>query len=287
MWLEPKCLNSCLANALVCPTTSEMSLEYIPYPNLGSQRRHRQDLGKPHKLLPLATARTGWDCGGSSSIQTVGWCPAFKQLFSVSFTGKGRRSNKWGILQAKSELWATNWTILLYLTKSGFLLSVQEIPDAKTCAHSGIAVIWCVWDVLNLLCTVSTDDIHSLPDGFQTCWNHNHWDICDPYTACTSESTCFGGNIWDSLLSREVSRMFSYLQDKISRWKRRDLFQEEHSNPPQVNMLLSPFHLWKRFFENSSAIQSFNLFAVNNLYTVEHCGEQLWWKKYHWQSPLT
>lgn len=47
-----------------------------------------------------------------------------------------------------------------------------------------------------------------------------------------SESTCFGGNIWDFHLSREVSRMFNYLQDKISRWKRRDLFWEEHNNLP-------------------------------------------------------
>lgn len=44
--LEPRCLSSSLANALVCPTTSEITLEYVPYPSLSRQRSHSQDLGK-------------------------------------------------------------------------------------------------------------------------------------------------------------------------------------------------------------------------------------------------
>lgn len=221
---------------------------------------------------------------------------SIQQLFSVSLTGKGRRSNKRGILQAKSELWATNWTMLLYLTKSGFLLSVQELPDAKTCARSGIAEIRCVWDMFNLLCKLSTDDtlIHSLPDGFQTCWNYNHWDICDTahlrysHTACKSESACLGGNIWDFLLSREISRMFNYLEDKISRWKIRDLFREEHSSPPQVNSCPLPSISGKDSFKIPQQFSLWIYLLLPIISTLlEHCGGQLWWKKCNWQSLLT
>ena len=134
----------------------------------------------PRLLLATASNRVGMQ--QRQHQHSAGWVVSSTETAVLRlFKGNSRRSNRWGILQAKSELWATNWTIVLYLTKSGFLLSVQEVLDAKSCAHSSITAIWCVWDAFNLLCKLSTDDIlvHSLPDDFQTCWNYNHWGICD------------------------------------------------------------------------------------------------------------
>lgn len=122
----------------------------------------------------------------------------------------------------------------------------------------------------------------------------NHWDICDTahprysHTASKSESACLGRNIWDFLLSREISRMFNYLENKISRWKIRDLFWEKHNRSPQVNSCSLPSisgkDSWKIPQQFSLSIYLL-LPIISTL--LEHCGGQLWWKKCHWQRPLT
>lgn len=98
MWLEPRCLNSSLANALVCPTTNEMCLKYIPYPNLCSEMRHRQDLGKSHW-----GGWAAWAPGSYLSLLeqggTVGAAAAFRLLGGVQHSNSCSQS----LLQAKVE----------------------------------------------------------------------------------------------------------------------------------------------------------------------------------------
>lgn len=100
MWLEPGCLNSSLANALVCPPTSEASLEYIPYPSLGHQRRHRQGLEKPHWGSWAAWA---WAPGSCLPLLeqsgTAGAAAAFRLLGGVQHSNSCSQS----LLQAKAE----------------------------------------------------------------------------------------------------------------------------------------------------------------------------------------
>lgn len=153
---------------------------------------------------------------------------AFKQLFTF-LQGQRRRINTRDILQAICDWWATDWTVLLYLKKSGLLPSVQEIPDAKRCAHFSqlIATIWCVWNAFSLLCKLSRDDIlvFSLPVEFQICWNYSHWGVCgnrsQRSTDCVQESwsACFGANIWDFLLYGEVSNFFKCKKKNLDRRK--------------------------------------------------------------------